>query len=159
MLTTIECWALSSSAASSPWTLSRGAKNVRWSSGYPSRKRPSALYLARSSHTSGASAIGTPLLPVSVVTGGGRYVHPVAPPASIRDLRPPSPGGRVRERSHHVSKAISACCSLTLSSADEHAQTSASERGNRHPLGPRGPRRRRSSTPGCPSWTPSHPPP
>src|ERR1700759_4736292 len=61
MLTTIECCALSSSATSSPWTLSRGAKKVRWSSGYPSRKRPSALYVARSSHTSGASAIVTPL--------------------------------------------------------------------------------------------------
>jgi hypothetical protein len=27
------------------------------------------------------------------------------------------------------------------------------------PLGPRGPRRRRSSTPGCSSWTRNHPPP
>src|SRR6476619_1214932 len=77
MLTTIECCALSSSATSSPWTLSRGAKKVRWSSGYPSRKRPSALYLARSSHTSGVSAIVTPRFSVSIVAGGGRYVYPV----------------------------------------------------------------------------------
>src|SRR6201989_1600453 len=77
MLTTIECCALSSSATSSPWTLSRGAKKVRWSSGYPSRKRPSALYLARSSHTSGVSAIVTPLSCVSIVAGRGGYFYPV----------------------------------------------------------------------------------
>ena len=47
-----------------------------------------------------------------------------------------------------------------LISADEHAQTSRPEHGDhRHSLGPPGPRRRRSSTPGCPSWTRSHPPP
>src|SRR6266568_587490 len=84
MLTTIECWALSSSATSSPWTLSRGAKKVRWSSGYPSRKRPSALYLARSSHTSGVSAIVTPLFSVSIVAGGERYVHSVVPSGTVR---------------------------------------------------------------------------
>jgi hypothetical protein len=33
------------------------------------------------------------------------------------------------------------------------------EHGDRNSLGPPGPRRRRSSTPGCSSWTRSHPPP
>src|ERR1700733_289155 len=57
MLTTMECWALPSRATKIPLTSTRGAKKVRLSSGYPSRNRPSALYLARSSHANGVSAI------------------------------------------------------------------------------------------------------
>src|SRR5258707_13550621 len=60
MLTTIECCALPRTAISRPWTSSRGAKKVRWSSGYPSRKRFSALYRARSSQTNGVSVIALP---------------------------------------------------------------------------------------------------
>jgi hypothetical protein len=40
-----------------------------------------------------------------------------------------------------------------LISADEHAQTSVSNMATATPLGLPGPRRRRSSTPGCSSWT------
>src|SRR6059058_5828139 len=40
-----------------------------------------------------------------------------------------------------------------LISADEHAQTSVSNMATATPLGRPGPRRRRSSTPGCSSWT------
>jgi len=47
-----------------------------------------------------------------------------------------------------------------LNSADEHAQTSESSIiATATPSAHRRPRRRRSSTPGCPSWTRSHPPP
>ena len=47
----------------------------------------------------------------------------------------------------------------TTFGSDEHTQTSVAEYGDRHSPRPAGPRQRRSSTPGCPSWTPSHPPP
>src|SRR5580658_340953 len=42
---------------------------------------------------------------------------------------------------------------------DEHAQTSVPNMATATPLGPPGPRRRRSSTPGCSTWTRNHPPP
>jgi hypothetical protein len=42
---------------------------------------------------------------------------------------------------------------------DEHAQPECPNMATATPLGPPGPRRRRSSTPGCSSWTRNHPPP
>src|SRR5216684_1428491 len=93
MLTTIECWAVASSATSSPCTLSRGAKNVLSSSGYPSRNRPSALKVPRLSHTNGASAISTPLsVPargnVSRPRAAGYSVRPAGPRAGSRSSGP-----------------------------------------------------------------------
>src|SRR5258708_38394620 len=79
MLTTMECWALLSSATRSRWTSSRGEKNVRWSSGYPSRNRPSDLYLARSPHANGASAIAFPSRPPPVWLAASIMSTPMSP--------------------------------------------------------------------------------
>jgi len=53
----------------------------------------------------------------------------------------------------HAGLCIDIRADEILISADEHAQTSVSNMATATPLGPPGPRRRRSSTPGCSSWT------
>jgi hypothetical protein len=55
--------------------------------------------------------------------------------------------------SEHAGLCIDMRTDEILISADEHAQTSVSNMATATPLGPPGPRRRRSSTPGCSSWT------
>jgi hypothetical protein len=60
----------------------------------------------------------------------------------------------------HAAQRISIRTRNARYSADEHAQTNESPNmATATPSARRGPRRRGSSTPGCPSWAHSHPPP